>query len=612
MASSRNRSKRLLNNISRFVEAWNVARRVINGCNILAPTLWLTALGWMIYDIGFNPIQSNDPLVNRWLLVLLRMLVVFMGLRWLAELSEDRKFRSRLVSLGAWLIVFGLYAHLLPAKIVTTQYDTNKYLLIKSFLYAVIFLMTLTEASLVLRFVYRRSANPAFLFVASFALLVVLGALLLMLPNATWHGLGGMNALFTATSAVCVTGLSSVDTATVFTPFGHTILLVLIQIGGLGIMTFTGLISYALAGSISFSNELVFRNMLSSNRLGNVMRFVYRIVLVTLLSEAIGAACIYFSLDNALFARKLDKLFFAVFHAVSAFCNAGFSTLPDGLHNIGFRFNYSLQWWIACLVILGGLGFPIVFNIYSFVKMKWGNLYWRLTRKGRRHYVPRLINVNSRLALATTCILLVVGLLAYLTFERNNTLQEHPTILGKLVTSFFGSVTPRTAGFHTVDMATLNLSTIVIFLLLMWVGASPGSTGGGIKTTTLAVAILNMTSIIRGKDRSEVFRSEISTRSIHRAFALMILSLLVIGVTVFLLSVQDSDKGLVRLAFEAFSAFSTVGLSLGITGQLSDLSKLVLVVTMFIGRVGALTMVMAFVKQSPQLFYRYPQEDITF
>lgn len=377
-------------------------------------------------------------------------------------------------------------------------------------------------------------------------------------------------------------------------------------------MTFTGVLSYALAGSISFSNELAFRSMFSGDKRGNIMRLVSRIIVVTLLSEALGAALIYLSLDDTIFPRKLDQLFFAIFHSVSAFCNAGYSTASDGLHNAGFRFNYSLQWWIACLVILGGLGFPILFNLYTWMKIKAGNLYWRLRKRGRRQHIPRLININSRLALATTLILLVVGLLAYLVFERDHTLREHPTFHGKLMTSFLGAVMPRTAGFHTVDMSAFSLSTIVIFLLLMWVGASPGSTGGGIKTTTLAVAFINMTSIIRGKDRSEVFRSEISARSIHRAFAIMLLSLLVIGIAIFLLSVQDSDKGLVKLAFEAFAAFSTAGLSLGITSHLSDFSKVVLVITMFIGRVGALTLVMAFVKQSPRLFYRYPEEDITF
>ncbi len=180
------------------------------------------------------------------------------------------------------------------------------------------------------------------------------------------------------------------------------------------------------------------------------------------------------------------------------------------------------------------------------------------------------------------------------------------------MTSFFASVTPRTAGFNTVDLEALALPTIMIYLLLMWIGASPGSTGGGIKTTTAGVAILNMISVLRGKDRTEFLKSEISHDSIRRAFAIILLSVLLIGVSVFLISINDSEKGLIKIAFEVFSAFSTVGLSLGITADLSAMSKFVIILTMFIGRVGMITLLVVFIRQSKQLHYRYPKEDIAF
>jgi Trk-type K+ transport system membrane component len=216
------------------------------------------------------------------------------------------------------------------------------------------------------------------------------------------------------------------------------------------------------------------------------------------------------------------------------------------------------------------------------------------------------------LALAVSGILLSIGFIAYFFFEQNATLQQHPTWTGKLITSFFGSVTPRTAGFNTVDLTAMNLSTIMIYLMLMWIGASPGSTGGGIKTTTAGVAIINMAAILRGKDRSEVFSIEISHDSVRRAFAIIILSLLLIGIAIFSVSINDSDKGLIAIAFEVFSAFSTVGLSLGITANLSVYSKVILMITMFIGRVGMITLLVAFIKQSKKLYYRYPKEEITF
>ena len=580
--------------------------------SILIPLLWLTATIWVLYDVGFNPFQTNDSTVNYWIQLLLGWLVILKLARILLELTQHKKIKARLVTLFIWVLTLLLYEILLPGKISSGNLDSNHFLIYKSLLYAGVFLIFLTEVSQVLHFIYRRSANPAFLFVASFGIFIIFGTLVLHLPNATYNGLRTVDAFFTSASAVCVTGLTVVDVAGEFTPFGQIILLFLIQAGGLGIMTFAGLLGYALAGSVSFRSQLAFRDMFRGNRFGNIMRLVYRIVLVTFFFEIIGAIAIYFSISDDLFARKLDKIFFSVFHSVSAFCNAGFSTYSGGLYSEGIRFNYSLQLFIAILVILGGLGFPIVFNIYTWLRVKITNWLWKLRSRTKRIYIPRLIHINSRLTLVTTATLLIIGFIAYLTFEQSGTLQQHPTLFGKLVTCFFGAVTPRTAGFNTVDLASLTLPTIMIYLLLMWIGASPGSTGGGIKTTTAAVAFLNMVSVIRGKDRSEFFHAEISNQSIRRSFSIMLLSFLIIGIAIFLLSVQDSDKGLVRIAFEAFSAFSTVGLTLGITQDLSDLSKIVLIITMFIGRVGVLTMVIAFVKQSEKLYYRYPEEEITF
>jgi Trk-type K+ transport system membrane component len=267
---------------------------------------------------------------------------------------------------------------------------------------------------------------------------------------------------------------------------------------------------------------------------------------------------------------------------------------------------------IAFLIILGGMGFPIVFNLYRYLKIKSSNIYCRITGEGQVKHFPGLIFLNARLALVVSFVLLIVGFIAYILFEQSYSLLQHPTVSGKVVTAFFGSVTPRTAGFNSVDLTALSLPTIMIYLLLMWIGASPASTGGGIKTTTAGVAALNLISILRGKDRVEFFRSEISQNSVRRAFAIIILSLLIIGISIFLVSINDSNKGLINIAFEVFSAFSTVGLTLGITPGLSAFSKVVIIITMFVGRVGMLTLLVAFISQSKPLYYRYPKEEIAF
>lgn len=580
-------------------------------CNTAVPMLLSVAIGIAIYDFGFKPFWSNHDKINDWLDIVLKLLVLFTGLRLLLDLFKKKKKWVRIFTIAGWAYLLFLAFFLLPQKI-NAEASTNHFLVMKVALYSGIVLAFFIELSYLLQFLYRGSVSPAVLFVSSFLFFIMLGAFMLKLPNATTRSLSAVDAFFTATSAVCVTGLVVVDTATAFTTFGKVIILLLIQVGGLGIMTFAGLFAYAVTGVSSLKTRLTFRDLMSGKKIGNIMVFVYRVVGVTILFEALGAIAIYLSVAGDDFPRPLDKFFFSVFHSISAFCNAGFSTLTNGLYEPFIRFNYTLQLFIAMLVILGGMGFPIVFNLAGYFRVKLLNFFYRVTGNSKRLYFPRLLNLNSRLALVVSALLLLTGFVAYYFFEQNNTLVDHPDFGGKLVTSFFGAVTPRTAGFNTVNIENISLPTLMIYLLLMWIGASPGSTGGGIKTSTFGVAVLNTVSILRGKDRSDAFRSEISHQSIRRAFALIFLSLLFIGFSVFLLSLNDSDKGLVKIAFESFSAFSTVGLSLGLTAQLSTFSKVVLMVTMFVGRVGTVTLMVAFIRQAKQLYYRYPEEEITF
>lgn len=601
----------------RFLHQLTIAGIAVRNLLLRMLTWFIPLLSFLcgaivVYDLGFNTFYNNQVQLSLVLRFLLLLLVIAMALRFTGECFVPKKRSARVFHLVLLVLFFYLYNGPSWDNIILAGERTNTYFINKLVLYGGILFLLITEASHLLGFIYKKSFNPALLFVLSFLLIILVGTGLLSLPRATVEGISITDALFTATSAVCVTGLTVVDTATHFTTFGHVILLLLIQIGGLGIMTFAGLLGYAMSGGASFQSQLALKDMMSGDKIGTVIRTVNQIILVTLCFEAVGAFILYFSLEDVLFERKLHKVFFSVFHSVSAFCNAGFSTLPDGLFNFHFRFNYFLHIVIAGLIILGGMGFPIVFNIYNYGLSKAFNLKQKILGRDNRRYTPRLMNINTRLALVTTTILLVAGTISFFIFEQNAGLIAHPTMKGKIISSFFGSVTARTAGFNTVDTNVMRLPTIMIYLLLMWIGASPGSTGGGIKTTTAAVALLNMASIIRGKDRTEYAGIEISKHSINRAFAIMMLSLIVIGVAVFLLSVNDGHFGLIKLSFEVFSAFSTVGLTLGLTPSLTDFSKVVLVATMFIGRVGALTLCVALVKQQQQLYYRYPQEEISF
>ena len=459
----------------------------------------------------------------------------------------------------------------------------------------------------------RTFLNPGQFFILSFMSVILLGALLLMMPKATTQSISFVDALFTATSAVCVTGLIVVDTATDFTTFGQVIIMGLIQIGGLGILTFVTYFSYFFKGGVSYETQLSIGEMTYARRMGDVVATLKSILYVTFGVEAVAAMLIFISIYDLPNMDLSQRLFFAVFHAVSAFCNAGFSTFSAGLYDEALRFNYPLQLTIATTFIFGGLGFIIVVNLLRYLRYRTERLLYHnsYSNEPRYNYQPWLLNINSRITLITTGILLLVGLVGVMIFEYNGVLAEHNSIFGKLIAGFFTAATPRTAGFNNVDMDSLAFPTIMLTIFLMWVGASPNSTGGGIKTSTLAIALLNTLSLARGLSRVEVFQREIADISIRRAFSIMWLSLLVIGSGVTIMSYNQPELDLFKVVFECFSAYSTVGLSLNLTATLSDFNKIVVVVIMFVGRVSMLTIFIALLKNTRQRNYRYPTEEIT-
>lgn len=564
---------------------------------------WLTSLAVLIIIVDFGFDQSSAVQQGlSWVYIATLITGVF-SLTGRYFLPKDRPQPKvwvfdglLLLFLGALLFnIFGwTYFPLLDSRI---------------WLYASILLVFVREFSALNIDFKKEYLNPAQLFIISFLTIIILGTILLTLPNATHTGISIVDALFTSTSAVCVTGLVVVDTGSYFTRFGQIVIVILIQLGGLGIMTFTSYFSYFFSGGSTYKNQLILKDMINAERIADVFSTLKKILLLTFIIEGIGAVFIYTSLDKSLMPVMADRLFFSLFHTVSGFCNAGFSTLSNSLYETGFRFNYPLHLTIAVLFVIGGIGFPILFNFYKYLKYLIINRWLPASRKRQPVHVPWVLNINTRIVLITTAVLIASGTLLFCLFEYNNTLAEHSSF-GKIVTAFFGSVTPRTAGFNTVDTSALNLSTVMMIFLLMWVGASPASTGGGIKTSTFAIGTLNFISLARGKDRIELFQREVANISVRRAFAIISLSLVVIGAAVFFITLVDRDKDLLHIAFECFSAYSTVGLSLGITGELSGVSKLVIIITMFIGRVSMLTILIAVFRKVKHLNYHYPTEEI--
>ncbi|SBV93677.1 conserved membrane hypothetical protein [uncultured Dysgonomonas sp.] len=451
--------------------------------------------------------------------------------------------------------------------------------------------------------------NPARLFVLSFLGLILIGTILLLLPISTTGNISLIDALFTTTSAVCVTGLVALDTCKDFTLFGQTVIMVMIQAGGLGILTFASYFSYFFKGGSSYEDQLTIGNISNIEKIDEIFKTLKRILIITVGIEAVGAFFIFTSLSSVLIPGLGDRIYFSVFHSISAFCNAGFSTLPHGIMENGYVDNYRFQLSLIFLFVLGGLGFPIVINLLKYLKHLIRRTFLQIFNHKKDVYKPWVMKLGSKINLVTTISLIVIGTILIFINEYNNILASHQGI-GKFVTALFTATTPRTAGFNSIDFNQLHLSSLIIIIILMWIGASPASTGGGIKTSTFAIAVLNFISLAKGRKNIEVYSREVSETSIRRAFAVMTLSVVVLGIGSLLISYFDEGLRLLDIIFESVSAYSTVGLSLGITPGLSSASKLVLIILMFIGRVTTLTLLIAFFKQVRMSNYTYPSEEI--
>ncbi len=557
----------------------------------------MLAMIFVVYDLGFFQESAVQRKVVHVYAVFNALAFLFLFLRQLFFFQPNR--------IKVWLFdgVFAFSSLITIASLLGMSW--LPFLHSKQWLFILFMVGFLREFS-ALKIEFKRSViSPAMLFLLSFVTIILVGAICLMFPTATVSGISFIDALFTSTSAVCVTGLVIAETATYFTPIGQFIILFLIQIGGLGIMTFTSYFSYYFRGESSYENQLMIQEMTGTNKIVEVFGALKRVLLLTFIIEAMGAIVLYFSLTGNTIADVSEKMNFAVFHAISAFCNAGFSIVEQNLANPGLVYEYDIQLTISFLIILGGLGFPILYTFWTYFKQVIIGHYV-LRRKAHSVWI---INLNTRIIGITTLFLLLFGTVSYYIMEYDNVLKNFDGV-GKWVASFFASVTARTAGFNSIDYAQLTFPAVILSYFLMWVGASPASTGGGVKTSTFAISMLNSFSIARGKKNIEAFGREITDFTVKRAYSQVFLSIIAIGISITLVSSFDPLVSLKSVIFECISAFGTVGLSMGITADLSPASKLVLVLTMYVGRVNLLTLMAAMVRQVRFRNYKYPSEDI--
>lgn len=458
-----------------------------------------------------------------------------------------------------------------------------------------------------------RRTNPSLILAVSFFVIILIGTGLLLLPRCTVEGvvLSWVDALFTSTSAVCVTGLVPVDVSATFTPMGLTVIILLIQVGGLGVMTLTSFFAMFFMGNTSLYNQLVVRDMVSSNSLGSLLSTLLYILGFTMVIEGAGMVSIWLGIHGTLGMSLEEELAFSAFHSISAFCNAGFSTLPGNLGNpMVMTGHNSLYISVSLLIILGGIGFPILVNFKDIVLYHLRR-FWKFVRtlKFDRHKKQHLYNLNTKIVLIVTLLLLVLGTLAVAAFEWNGSFAGM-SVADKWTQAFFNATCPRTAGFSSVDLTSLSVQTILIYIFLMWIGGAAQSTAGGVKVNAFAVVVLNLIAVLRGTERVEVFGRELSHDSIRRSNATVVMSLGVLFLFIFVLSILEPKMSVMTLTFECVSALSTVGSSLNATPLLRDESKLLVALLMFVGRVGLITLMLGIVKQKKNTKYRYPSDDI--
>lgn len=433
------------------------------------------------------------------------------------------------------------------------------------------------------------SLNPPMVLSLGFAILITAGGLLLSLPFFTKSGQATplVDSLFVAASASCVTGLTPVNTLEHWNTYGHILIIILIQIGGLGVMSLASIIPLILGKKIGMKSRQILKEQLNVESLeGMIVLFKY-VLAFTFGTEVLGAILLSIKFVPLYGAGK--GVWYAVFHSISAFCNAGFDILGDSI--FPFRDDLLINLTLCALVIVGGLGFVVTSELFR-----------------RRSF--KKLSTHSKLVLMVTAILLILGTVMFLFLENEDGVLQYETLKGSILESFFQSVVARTAGFYSVDLSKIKDSTALMLMGLMFVGGSPGSTAGGIKTTTLGVLFLSTHAVVRGESEPVVFGRHIGTETVRKALAIFLVSIVIILSVSFMLTITESAP-LVDILYETVSALATVGASKGITPHLTDAGKNLITLCMYLGRIGPMTMAFAFGMKAKKSLIRYPESFIS-
>lgn len=425
-----------------------------------------------------------------------------------------------------------------------------------------------------------------------FIFVILVGALILTLPISTTSGerTNFLDALFTATSAVCVTGLIVVDTGTYWNMFGQTVIMILIEIGGLGFMSFTTLIAIILGKKITLRERLILQDAMNTFNIQGLVKMVKYVLVFTVTVQFFGT--LLFSTQFIPEYGLGRGLFYSIFHSISAFCNAGFDIFGNFSSLTYYNSNAVVILVASALIIIGGLGFTVLSELYSKKSLK-------------------KVSIHSKMVILMTTVLVLGGTLLMFLFENNNVNTiANMSFFDKIMNSFFASVTPRTAGFNSISTNGMTTAGQFLTIILMFIGGSPGSTAGGIKTTTIGILIVTITCVIQGKEDAEVFKKRFSKGLVYKAFTLIFIGVSLVIVVTMLLSYTEKEVSFIALFYETVSAFGTAGLTLGLTSKLSSVGKVLIMIMMYLGRVGPLTVVLSITRKKINLGIKYPEGKI--
>ena len=520
------------------------------------------------------------------------------SLRYFSARSKREFIRKNVVDIAFFFVFVILFAYSKYITFTHTAYELKympvKYMILRNAFFVIKIISRFNKLNVVIK---NFTKNPAQTTLVSFMGVILVGAILLMLPHAstTKMPVGFIDALFTSTSAVCVTGLTAVDTAARFSLFGQVVIMFLIQCGGLGIMIFTSFTAYLIGSRVSLEDKLTISYMLDERDMSQISKVLSRIIYLTFSIEAVGALILIFSFSEH-FGFGWKPIYYGIFHAVSAFCNAGFSVFPGNLEM--FKSNTIVNFTICGLIILGGLSFIVITNVaQNFIARFKNYIHAKKVR-------VRKLTLNTKIVIVVTTILIFGGLLIIYALEHESQLLNYD-IKTQYLAAFFQSVTLRTAGFNTIDMTVLRVPTYLVMTLWMFIGGAAGSTAGGIKVNVFGIIYGYIKSIIKGSTDVVVFKTAIARQQVSRALLIVFLSISAVFFAVFLMSlVEDAD--LVKIIFEVTSAFGTVGLTAGITPTLTAIGKLILIAMMYLGRLGPLTMIAALAVYKKDVV-RYPE-----